>query len=89
LAPRNNHTVQRVILFVAAAAIVTGLGLIIYLSYGAGLPATPDVTTGRTSEFNVHGTVLYATWLECWIPKILIFSGITTALLTRLLTTSR
>jgi hypothetical protein len=78
------HSVRRIILIIAATALITGIGLLLYIDYGAGLPRIPDASTGRIFEINVHGTVLYATRWEYWVPKALMFAGIITALLARL-----
>jgi hypothetical protein len=78
------HNVRRIILFIAAVALITGIGLLLYIDYGAGLPRIRDVSTGRIFEINVHGTVLYATRLEYWAPKTLMLGGIITGLFVKL-----
>jgi hypothetical protein len=76
--------VRWILLFIAATALCLGIGLILYIDYGAGLPRIPDASTGRIFEINVHGTVLYATRLEYWVPKLLMFGGIITGLFAKL-----
>jgi hypothetical protein len=78
------HGVRRIILIIAAVAVFTGTGLLLYIDYGAGLPSIPDASTGRIFEINVHGSILYVTKWEYCVPKIFLYGGVIVGFLARL-----
>ena len=73
--PRTPVALQ-IALVTAVICMFTGMAVLIYLSYSAGLPEQPDPATGHIIQLNVHGTVLYMTELQRWLSNRLVIGGL-------------
>jgi len=77
-------TAVKTLFAAAVVSEVTGICVLLYLCYLAGLPTHADPVTGHIIELNVHGTVLFMTKIQSWLSERLMVVGVGLLFLTGL-----